>query len=182
MQRTSNRIPLYCCVVLLLLLSKVITFLFSLALYLLRLSTMANTGINVADDLISQFNDFKLGRISPKPKYLIYHIAGDEVVVEHVGADEGDNSFAAFVALLPENDCRFAVYDMAFETNDGRPANKLVLVAWSPDTAKIKAKMVYSGTKDAVKRALQGIGTHVTATDLSELTEEEVVRACKQFS
>lgn len=145
---------------------------------------MANTGISVNDDLISQYNDFKLGRINPKPKYLVYNIDNEkgEVVVEHVGADEGDNSFAAFVALLPENDCRFAVYDMAFETNDGRPANKLVLIAWSPDTSKIKAKMVYSGTKDAVKRALQGIGTHLTATDLSELTEEEVVRACKQFS
>eukprot|EP00603_Paraphysomonas_imperforata_P009093 CAMPEP_0114426794 /NCGR_PEP_ID=MMETSP0103-20121206/7993_1 /TAXON_ID=37642 ORGANISM="Paraphysomonas imperforata, Strain PA2" /NCGR_SAMPLE_ID=MMETSP0103 /ASSEMBLY_ACC=CAM_ASM_000201 /LENGTH=145 /DNA_ID=CAMNT_0001595789 /DNA_START=35 /DNA_END=472 /DNA_ORIENTATION=+ len=145
---------------------------------------MANTGISVNDDLISQYNDFKLGRIKPSPKYLVYVIDNEkgEVVVEHVGADEGDASFASFVALLPENDCRFAVYDMAFETNDGRPANKLVLIAWSPDTSKIKAKMVYSGTKDAVKRALQGISTHVTATDLSELTEEEVVRACKQFS
>ena len=143
---------------------------------------MANTGISVADDLISQFNDFKLGRITPKPKYLVYVIAGDEVVVEHVGLDEGENSFNAFTALMPENDCRFAVYDMDFETNDGRPVNKLVLVAWSPDTSKIKAKMVYSGTKDAVKRALQGIGVNVTATDLSELTHEELVRACKQFS
>lgn len=143
---------------------------------------MANTGISVADELIAQFNEFKLGRIVPKPKFLIYHIVADQVVVEHVGADEGDNSFAAFVALLPESDCRFGVYDMTFETNDGRPGNKLVLVAWSPDNAKVKAKMVYSGTKDAVKRALQGISTNVNATDLSELTEDEVVRACRQFS
>ena len=142
---------------------------------------MANTGISVSDDLISQFTDFKLGKMNPKPKFLIYKIEGDEVVTEHVG-ENGDNSFASFVELLPENDCRFAVYDMEFETNDGRQVNKLVLVAWSPDTAKIKAKMVYSGTKDAVKRALQGISTNVTATDLSELTEEEVIRACKQFS
>ena len=51
----------------------------------------------------------------------------------------------------------------------------------SPDTAKIKSKMVYAGSKDALSRAMVGISTKVTATDMSELTKEIIVDACKKF-
>ena len=51
----------------------------------------------------------------------------------------------------------------------------------SPDTAKVKSKMVYAGSKDAMSRAMVGISTKVTATDMSELTEEIIVDACKKF-
>ena len=52
----------------------------------------------------------------------------------------------------------------------------------APDTAKIKAKMVYAGSKDALTRALVGVSTKISATDLSELTEAIVVEACKKFA
>ena len=80
----------------------------------------------MADATISQFNDFKLKRLTGT-KFLVYHIVDGTVVTEVVGESD---SFADFVACLPPNDCRYAVYDMAFTTTDGRPGNKLVLVAW----------------------------------------------------
>ena len=52
----------------------------------------------------------------------------------------------------------------------------------APDTAKIKAKMVYAGSKDALTRALVGVSTKISASDLSELTQEIVVEACKKFA
>ena len=52
----------------------------------------------------------------------------------------------------------------------------------APDTAKIKAKMVYAGSKDALTRALVGVSTKISASDLSELTEDVVVEACKKFA
>ncbi len=52
----------------------------------------------------------------------------------------------------------------------------------SPETAKVKSKMVYAGSKDALTRALVGISVKVTATDLSELTENAVVDACNKFN
>ena len=51
----------------------------------------------------------------------------------------------------------------------------------SPDSAKIKSKMVYAGSKDALTRAMVGISTKVTATDMSELTSEIMVDACRKF-
>ena len=52
----------------------------------------------------------------------------------------------------------------------------------SPDTAPVKAKMVYAGSKDALLRVLVGISVKLTATDLSELTETIVQDACKKLT
>ena len=52
----------------------------------------------------------------------------------------------------------------------------------APDTAKIKAKMVYAGSKDALTRALVGVSTKISATDLSELTEDIITEACRKFA
>ena len=137
---------------------------------------MAATGVSVHDDAINEFNDMKLKRI--KAKFIIYKIDGPNIISEQ--QSESDD-FDTFLAALPPDDCRYAIYDMDFETNDGRPGNKLVMVAWSPDTAKVKSKMVYAGSKDAMSRAMVGISTKVTATDMSELTKEIIVDACKKF-
>ncbi len=88
---------------------------------------MASTGVSVADAVIAQFNDLKLGRIQPKPKFIIYKIEGPQIVTEHVSSDD---NFNAFLDLLPADDCRYAIYDMNFKTNDGRDGNKLVNITW----------------------------------------------------
>ena len=85
----------------------------------------AATGVSVHDDAINEFNDMKLKRI--KAKFIIYKIDGPNIISEQ--KSESDD-FDTFLAALPPDDCRYAIYDMDFETNDGRPGNKLVMVAW----------------------------------------------------
>ena len=158
----------------------------------------AATGVTVADEVMTEFNEFKLGRV--KAKFIIYKIVDGKIITDTIS--ESDN-FDEFISLLPPDDCRYAVYDMEFSTTDGRPGNKIVMVAWyyliqyhlfffhllvpdldglfvyltyrAPDTAKIKSKMVYAGSKDALTRALVGVSTKVTATDMSELSKEILV-------
>mmetsp|Transcript_14503 Transcript_14503/g.13108 ORF Transcript_14503/g.13108 Transcript_14503/m.13108 type:complete len:139 (+) Transcript_14503:35-451(+) len=138
---------------------------------------MASTGVTVSDSVVNQFNDLKLGRF--KAKYIIYKIEGGLIVTEKVGESE---KFDDFIASFPEDDCRYAIYDMNFTTTDGRPGNKLVSISWAPETSKIKSKMLYAGSKDALTRAFVGVSTKVAATDLSELTEQIVIDACKKFA
>lgn len=38
---------------------------------------------------------------------------------------------------------------------------KLFLMSWCPDTAKIKKKMLYSSSFDALKQALEGVGKYI---------------------
>lgn len=85
----------------------------------------ASTGVSVSDEAINQFNEMKLKRITPK--FIVYHIVNG--VIETEMMSESDD-FEAFVSALPPDDCRYAIYDMNFTTTDGRPGNKLVMVAW----------------------------------------------------
>jgi cystathionine beta-lyase/cystathionine gamma-synthase len=52
----------------------------------------------------------------------------------------------------------------------------------APDTAKIKPKMLYAGTKDTVKKSLQGLQVEVQGTDKSEVSKEAVIDKCKSLS
>lgn len=42
----------------------------------------------------------------------------------------------------------------------------------SPDGSKIKEKMVYASSKDALRRSLQGIALEIQGTDLEEVSYE----------
>lgn len=45
----------------------------------------------------------------------------------------------------------------------------------SPDTAKIKHKMLYASSKDALRRKLDGIFSEIQCTDLSEVSYDFVL-------
>lgn len=103
-----------------------------------------------------------------------------EVVIEKKG--ERSKTFDDFVEDLPENDCRYGVIDVEFETKDGRPTSKIVFITWNPDTASVRPKMLYSGSKEAVKGELAGCGIFINACDMSELDfEEEILPVCHKF-
>ncbi|RYG65544.1 hypothetical protein EON64_11700 [archaeon] len=51
----------------------------------------------------------------------------------------------------------------------------------SPDTASVRAKMVYAGSKDAFSKLLEGTSVKLQCTDRSELTEEAIHEACRRF-
>ena len=65
---------------------------------------------------------------------------------------------------LPDNNCRYAVINIEFETDEGRPTSKLGFISCNPDTASVRPKMIYSGSKEAIKAALNGVGININAT------------------
>ena len=98
-----------------------------------------------------------------------------------VPAEKIDSAdFDDFLGALPEDDGRFCVLDFAYETADGRPTDKVVFVSWIPDTCKVKSKMKYAGTKEAVKSAFVGISVNINATDMSEITRDIIVEQCNK--
>lgn len=113
---------------------------------------------------------------------MIYTIENKKTIVV---AEKGERSkdFDAFCNCLPDDDCRYGLIDLDFTTTDGRPTSKLVLITWNPDTAPIRSKMLYSGSKEALKTALNGVGVHINATDRSELDfEASILPACRKFA
>lgn len=103
------------------------------------------------------------------------------ILIEKQGPREA--TYEDFVADLPENECRYGLIDIEFESDDGRPTSKLVFITWNPDTASVRLKMLYSGSKEAIKSALVGVGIHINATDHSELDfETSILPVLKKFA
>eukprot|EP00958_Prasinococcus_capsulatus_P012901 scaffold1306_cov399-Prasinococcus_capsulatus_cf.AAC.10 len=76
---------------------------------------------------------------------------------EEAAIKEQEAVFQEFCEELPESDCRYAVFDLLVETSDGRTFAKIFFIAWSPDGAKIKNKMLYASSKEKFKSMLPNI-------------------------
>eukprot|EP00743_Colponemidia_sp_Colp-15_P000620 GILK01000693.1.p1 GENE.GILK01000693.1~~GILK01000693.1.p1 ORF type:complete len:150 (+),score=24.93 GILK01000693.1:40-450(+) len=134
------------------------------------------SGIGAADSCVEKYNELKLRH---NARYIIYKIEeGREIQIEHIG--ERAATYDQFLSLLPENDCRYAVFDYEFNTTDGRPQSKLVFFAWSPDTSSVKTKMTYSASKQKFKAMLVGLAKEVQATDPSDVDAQTVESALKK--
>lgn len=131
---------------------------------------------------MKSFSAFKLQQEPYNLRYFIYEIKDKKTItIEKQGARE--KTYDDLVEELPENDCRYVLIDIDFESSDGRPTSKIVFITWNPDTAKIRSKMLYSGSKEALKSALTGVGIHINATDHSELDfETAILPALKKFT
>merc|ERR1711974_509190 len=130
------------------------------------------TGVAIQDACVDKFQELKLGK---NTRYLMYKIndTHTEIIVEKVAGSS--ETYDSFVSQLPQDDCRYAVYDFEFETPDGGKRNKILFISWSPDSSKIKSKMLYAASKDAFRKKLVGIGNEVQATDMSEIDYQTVL-------
>ena len=96
-----------------------------------------------------------------------------EIIVEETSSNE---DYDAFLEKLPENECKYAIYDFEYDIGGGEgKRSKIVFFTWSPDTAPIRSKMVYASSKDALRRSLNGVAADIQGTDFSEVAYETVL-------
>ncbi|MFC8226307.1 actin-binding ADF family protein [Streptomyces sp. NPDC057287] len=76
---------------------------------------------------------------------------------------------------LPETKCHWPVYDFEFEKAGAGIRNKLTFVSWAPDTAKIKQKMLFAASKEALRKALVGIAVEIQGTEYNEVSYESLL-------
>ena len=137
------------------------------------------------DEVIARFDAFKLKKAG-NVKIMTLKIDSNQVVIDTEYPKEKD--WADFMKNdLKDDEPRYVLLDHDYTTNDGRPADKIILVSWFrfprprargarapgfggiararriPDTCPVRKKMTYSGTKEAVKSALQGIAVNINA-------------------
>ncbi|KAI3461526.1 hypothetical protein Pfo_018189 [Paulownia fortunei] len=129
---------------------------------------MANaaSGMAVHDDCKLKFMELKAKRTH---RFIVFKIEEKQkqVIVEKLG--EPTETYEDFSANLPAEECRYAVYDFDFVTEENVPKSKIFFIAWSPDTAKVRSKMIYASSKDRFKRELDGIQVELQATDPTEM-------------
>merc|ERR1711916_302650 len=117
-----------------------------------------SSGITCTDECVEAFNDLKLKHSA---KYLLFAMSSDLTQIDLIETGAKDAKYEDFLEKLPENDCRYGIFDYEFN-DDGR------------DHAKIKQKMLYASSKAEFKKKLIGISTEIQATDLAEIDEDSV--------
>ncbi|KAG0666937.1 cofilin [Rhodotorula mucilaginosa] len=126
--------------------------------------------VQVNSQCLDSFQELKLGK---KTKYIVFKLSADNTQIE-VEKTSPSASYDDFLNDLPPNSPRYAVYDFEYE-KDGGKRNKICFYAWSPDEAKIKEKMLYASSKDALRRSLVGVANEIQGTDSSEVAYDEVL-------
>jgi len=136
------------------------------------------SGVAVSDECITKFSDVKKAKMY---RYVVYYIQDSKIIT--VGSVGGrDAKYEDFLAELQSagpNECRYGLYDFEYThqcqgTSETIMREKLVLMLWCPDSARIKVKMLYASSFDALKKSLVGVHKYIQATDLSEASEASV--------
>jgi|EP01046_Picozoa_sp_COSAG06_P005037 cofilin len=141
------------------------------------------TGVKPDDTCATAFDALKAKKES---RFILFTITADgkhiSVVEKVAPAGTCAEDWAVFAGKLNGDyaaKCCYAVFDFDWEAEDGHSAQKIMFVLWSPEGAKVKDKMMTTGSKDALKKALVGVGQDFQATDSSEITYEECLEKAK---
>ncbi|KAI1388374.1 uncharacterized protein F4822DRAFT_244173 [Hypoxylon trugodes] len=143
---------------------------------------MSQSGATVSQDCITAYNDLKLQK---KYKYVIFKLSDDnrEIVVEEASADKDWEAFREKLVNATTKSKsgavgkgpRYAVYDFEYNLASGEGSrNKITFIAWSPDEANVM--MVYASSKEALKRALNGIATELQANDQDDIEYDTILK------
>jgi cofilin len=138
------------------------------------------SGVTVKDECKQVFEKIKAKK---DYRFVVFHIEGEKhIAVESTGGrDEPYDSFLDKLKVIGasgEKECRYGLFDFEYThqcqgTQEGKK-EKLFLMLWCPDDAKVKKKMLYSSSFDALKKALVGVAKYIQATDASEASREAV--------
>ena len=82
------------------------------------------------------------------------------------GREAKYDEFLTDIMACGPDDCRYGLFDFEYDhqcegTTEKTKKEKLLLMSWCPDTAKIKKKMLYSSSFDALKKCLVGVQKYI---------------------
>ncbi|KAF2858189.1 hypothetical protein K470DRAFT_260112 [Piedraia hortae CBS 480.64] len=144
---------------------------------------MAQSGVGVAPECVEAFNELKLGKST---KWIIYKISDDwkEIVVEEKSTDPNFDVFREKLLNAKSKNKRgeegvggrYAVFDVDYDAPGGEgKRSKITFISWVPDNAPQYPRMMYSSSKDALKRALNGLAADIQANDIDDIEHSSIV-------
>jgi len=137
------------------------------------------SGITATDDCVVEYEKFKLQNSSAAPKraFIVFRIKAEKIQLCEQGA--ADASWDDFLNVLTSNpkDGAYGIFDFKASTVDGRLLQKIIFVAWAPDSGlPIKQKMMYASAREPFKSQLgSGLAYVVQATDLADLDQDKMM-------
>jgi len=137
------------------------------------------SGVTVSSTAKTTYEEVKKDR---RYRYIIYYIK-DEKVIEVESTGNRDATYQDFLNELSKfkSECRYCLFDFPVnipvegsQDTSSMSVNRLVLMRWCPEQAKVKQKMLYSSSYEALKRALVGIYKYIQACEFEEASQQAV--------
>ena len=97
------------------------------------------------------------------------------------GGGSAKDEWNNFTRTLPEDDCRFAVYDFSYE-HQGAMKTRVLFLLWSPEYSRVKSKMIYASSQEGVTSKVSGIQRQIQATDPEEISYEAIAKQLVQHT
>ncbi|XP_061086221.1 cofilin-2-like isoform X2 [Conger conger] len=148
------------------------------------------SGVTVTEDVVTVFNKMKVRKAQAgeeekrkRKKAVLFCLSEDEqniILEEGQEILQGDvgttvqDPYLHFVKMLPPEDCRYALYDVTYKTRRAQK-EELVFIFWDPESAPIKAKMVYERSWDTIKKKFQGIKHEWRVSSLEDLQDRRAL-------
>ena len=108
-------------------------------------------------------------------------MSADKTAINVNATGDPSATFDDFIETLPENECRYAVYDLEYETPAGATGSKIFFISWLPDSAKAMQKMVYASSLLDFKKQLEGWHLELQANDYDEITKEIMLEKVMRY-
>ena len=126
----------------------------------------------------THFSKIDIDNDFPSHRYCVFFIKDEKfITVEKLGGrDASYEEFLTDLQAAGEGECRYGLYDFEYEhqcqvrvgweldrlivnlstqgTTESSKKQKLFLMSWCPDSAKIKKKMLYASSFETLKKSL----------------------------
>mmetsp|Transcript_7040 Transcript_7040/g.18865 ORF Transcript_7040/g.18865 Transcript_7040/m.18865 type:complete len:145 (+) Transcript_7040:57-491(+) len=80
------------------------------------------------------------------------------------------------VESLPENDCRYIVYDFKWKISETITKSKVILILWSPEASRVRNKMIYASSQECLLNVMPDVNRQIQATDEDEIDFNAVLK------
>lgn len=131
---------------------------------------MVQSATQVHADIVAAFSEIN----KRQARFLVAKVSDDasSIVLEAKGART--STFDDFIAAIPADQPRYGVFDLEFQSDDGRTINKMCFVTYVPDTCKSMAdKFKYANCKDTIKSKCSPCAKEIQINDRADLTFSE---------
>jgi len=136
------------------------------------------SGVAVHGECKTVFDEVKQKKMH---RFVVFYIENENTIkIDEIGGRDAEyDDYLAVLQRGGDSECRYGLYDFEYShqcqgATDISKKKKLFLMLWCPDTAKIKKKMLYSSSFDALKKAFVGVAKFIQATDSAEASKENV--------
>ncbi|CAK9301474.1 unnamed protein product [Gordionus sp. m RMFG-2023] len=135
------------------------------------------SGVTLDAECLTVFEEVKM---KANHKYVLFGMSADnsKIVVIKKGSDKA--KYEEFLKELADvqthKDCRYALVDFDFVSpKTNQPSHKLIFYIWCPDSSDTKKKMLYTSSKEALKKSLQGVLVEIQGNSMADVQYNKVL-------